>query len=101
MGNKEYADLRQLRRDVVALILQGQYKFSAHAEKEHQEVPPQAKGLAILRGENDQPNRSGKPGKPSYVCWYRHPRFGLLRGVYAIVEPPEGGEVLVITVFRE
>lgn len=101
MGNKEYADLRQLRRDVVALILQGRYRFTIHAKKEHQEIPRQEKLKAVLKGKRDCPNRNAPISRPSYVCWYQHPRLGLLRAVYAVREPPPGGEVLVITIFQE
>lgn len=101
MGNKEYRDLEQLRRDVVALIQERRYEFTIHARTTHSEIPAEAKIAAVLHGGQDQPNLAARSSQPSYVCWYEHPAYGLLRAVYAVVEPPVGGQVLLITVFPE
>lgn len=101
MHSRRYEDLEALRRDVAALVIRGRYRFTRHAETDHPEIPAADKLAAILYGGQDRPNRNAAPNRPSYVCWYRHPRLGLLRAVYAISEPPEGGELVIITVFQE
>lgn len=101
MGNRAFADMAALRKEVIRLVGEGRIRWTVHAQFDHPEIP-QVDKLAIVQwGGADQPNERARPGEPSYVCWARHPVHGLCRGVYAVVDTKHGPYVRIITVFKE
>lgn len=101
MSNRVYADFRRLRRDVEALIDAMHFRVTFHARTQHPELSAEDK-LAVVRfGGRDQPDRDRPLAHGVYLCWARHPTYGLCRGVYCIREEPGEGYAVIITAFPE
>ena len=101
MPNRVYADMKKLRHDTEALIDQTRYRITTHARATHAELPETAKLAVVRLGSKDKPDAKRGPKDGVYLCWARHPTFGLCRGVYAIEDTSTGPIVVVISAFKE
>ncbi len=101
MSNRVYSDLRELRRDVQALLDARRFRITHHAREEHSELSDEDRVAVVRYGGRDAPDRDRPLSHGVYLCWARHPVHGLCRGVYCVREEPGGGLVVIITAFPE
>jgi hypothetical protein len=99
--NRIFTDMGELRQAVNDLISQGRYRVIVHAKEAHPEFDEVDRVHVVRWGTRDRPDEKKAPSEGVYLCWLRHPRFGMCRGVYAIEETPAGDILVIITVMRE
>lgn len=99
--NRVFADMANLRRAVNDLVDQGRYRVIHHAREAHPEFSDTDRVHVVRWGSRDKPDEKKDPSEGVYLCWLRHPRYGLCRGVYAIEETPLGDVLDIITVMPE
>src|SRR5205809_4132711 len=94
-NNRVFTDMDKLRQAVNDLVGQGRHRIIHHAREAHPEFSDLDRVEVVRWGGRDKPDRKRDPSDGVYLCWLKHPRHGLCRGVYAIEQTP-GGEILYI-----
>ena len=99
--NRVFTDMGKLRQAVNDLVDQGRYRVIHHAREAHPEFSDTDRALVVRWKSRDKPDEKRNPSDGVYLCWLRHPRYGLCRGVYAIEETPTGDLLDIISVMPE